>query len=504
MKLILQAIKALFRKIEASIDNVQATANSAQATADNAQSTADSKMSATNPVGSGSFSMGRKPGSHIGPNSHAEGQSTTASGNNSHAEGYNTTASIPNQHVQGTYNAIDIGGHYAHIVGNGVTNNERRNIHALDWDGNAYYKGTVYVNGTNPDASGGQEVATKSGWTPDKFIGTDENGNLIEKDAPAGGGSGDMQKSVYDPNNNAKDIFKYADDVSKIAVTNHALSNTAHSDIRDLITGLTDRLNVLADSDDTTLDQLSEIVAYIKSNKSLIDAITTEKVSVSDIVDNLTTNDANKPLSAAQGVALKALINAIVIPDKLPNPNALTFSGAITGSYDGSSPLTVNIPSGGGGSGDIIDVLIDVTIEEAVAAVTVTLDTPRAYKELYIATCVYGDESNSSANAMFLRVNNTDTMNSVNAIAWIPAIENATSATTKSYGVAFVKLLHDCSFYYCYGSKSANARTPNASYGEMNAVANRETVISTLKFQSINQWTKFGVGSTIKVYGVRS
>ena len=31
--------------------------------------------------------------------------------------------------------------------------------------------------------------------------------------------------------------------------------------------------------------------------------------------------------------------------DMLPNPNALTFTGAVTGSYDGSAPLSVNIPS---------------------------------------------------------------------------------------------------------------------------------------------------------------
>ena len=43
----------------------------------------------------------------------------------------------------------------------------------------------------------------------------------------------------------------------------------------------------------------------------MIDAITTSKVSVTDIVNNLTTNVTNKPLSAAQGVALKALIDAL-------------------------------------------------------------------------------------------------------------------------------------------------------------------------------------------------
>ena len=35
------------------------------------------------------------------------------------------------------------------------------------------------------------------------------------------------------------------------------------------------------------------------------------------------------------------------IPTALPNPNALTFTGAVTGSYDGSAPLSVKIPSGG-------------------------------------------------------------------------------------------------------------------------------------------------------------
>lgn len=95
------------------------------------------------------------------------------------------------------------------------------------------------------------------------------------------------------------------------AVSEHNTSQASHNDIRLLIEGLTSRLNALANSDDTTLDQMAEVVAYIKANRDLIEQITTGKVSVSDIVDNLTTNVGNKPLSAAQGVALKALIDAI-------------------------------------------------------------------------------------------------------------------------------------------------------------------------------------------------
>lgn len=100
-------------------------------------------------------------------------------------------------------------------------------------------------------------------------------------------------------------------------LANHNTDKTAHNDIRLLIEGLTARLNALADSDDTTLDQLSEVVEYIKANRGLIESVTTSKISVSDIIDNLTTNVTNKPLSAAQGVALKALIDAITVPTKL-------------------------------------------------------------------------------------------------------------------------------------------------------------------------------------------
>ena len=129
------------------------------------------------------------------------------------------------------------------------------------------------------------------------------------------------QKTAWD----AKATTAYVDQkISEIPtpdvsgqISTHNTNASAHNDIRELITGLTNRLNTLANSDDTTLDQLSEIVAYIKNNKSLIDGITTSKVNVADIIDNLTTNVSNKPLSAAQGVALKALIDAITVPTKV-------------------------------------------------------------------------------------------------------------------------------------------------------------------------------------------
>ena len=94
-----------------------------------------------------------------GESSHAEGRFTTASGLNSHAEGVHTVANTEDQHVQGTYNILDTEGSitkkgkYAHIVGNG-TSAKRSNAYTLDWDGNGWFAGDVYVgstSGTNKD-----------------------------------------------------------------------------------------------------------------------------------------------------------------------------------------------------------------------------------------------------------------------------------------------------------------------------------------------------------------
>lgn len=153
----------------------------------------------------------------------------------------------------------------------------------------------------------------------------------------------------------ASDVGADASGTASSAVSTHNTSTAAHGDIRELITGLTNRLNALADSDDTTLDQMSEIVAYIKANKDLIDSITTDKVNVTDIINNLTTNVTNKPLSAAQGVALKELIDTLqgVVDDKAAsadltshtsnksNPHGVTKAQVGLGNVENKSSATI-------------------------------------------------------------------------------------------------------------------------------------------------------------------
>ena len=109
--------------------------------------------------------------------------------------------------------------------------------------------------------------------------------------------------------------YGITDAEAKGTVNTHNNSDVAHSDIRGDIAELAEKVANFLDVDDTTVDQLSEVIRLINENHDsldgLIDGLALSKVNVSDIINNLTTNVANKPLSAAQGVALKALIDGI-------------------------------------------------------------------------------------------------------------------------------------------------------------------------------------------------
>ena len=91
--------------------------------------------------------------------SHAEGYYTNTSKDCSHAEGCYTNALSAYQHVQGKYNITDTSNTYAHIVGNGTSTSSRSNAHTLDWSGNAWYQGDVFVGGTSQ--SNGKKLLTE-------------------------------------------------------------------------------------------------------------------------------------------------------------------------------------------------------------------------------------------------------------------------------------------------------------------------------------------------------
>lgn len=123
--------------------------------------------------------------------SHASGRVTEARGHSSFTAGRGTFASGAQQFVFGTYNVVDtenleldteglpayqyLGGidnyvenksKFVHIVGNGTSDIDRKNAYALDWSGNAYFAGDVFV-GCGADSTGGKRIPiVHSGTTP--------------------------------------------------------------------------------------------------------------------------------------------------------------------------------------------------------------------------------------------------------------------------------------------------------------------------------------------------
>lgn len=126
-----------------------------------------------------------------------------------------------------------------------------------------------------------------------------DTSNVIERANDAADKAEQKANDLQNKMDNHEIVF--ADDLQA-----HNTSVTAHDDVRNLILNLSTRLNALADSDDTTLDQLSEIVAYIKNNKSLIDGVTTSKVSKTG--DTMTGK-----LNAHGGISLNELTTSSVL-----------------------------------------------------------------------------------------------------------------------------------------------------------------------------------------------
>ena len=97
--------------------------------------------------------------------------------------------------------------------------------------------------------------------------------------------------------------------------------------------------------------------------------------------------------------------------DKLKNPNAITFTGAVEATYDGSSPVTVEIPQGGSGGGiDVSGATVGQTIQVAAVdaegkpAEWIPVDFPSGGGWELIADIVL-EEDGDSATEMFLTKN---------------------------------------------------------------------------------------------------
>ena len=134
--------------------------------------------------------------------------------------------------------------------------------------------------------------------------------------------------------------------------------------------------------------------APVTSVNSKTGAVTLSATDVSAIPSTLTGTAGQVLTKTADGQEWKD----VDIPTALPNPNALTFTGAVEGTYDGSAPLSVEIPGGGSGNNDW-ELLADVTLTEDVATIAIT-QTPSgeafSVRELVIIGTPISDGTNKT------------------------------------------------------------------------------------------------------------
>ena len=78
--------------------------------------------------------------------------------------------------------------------------------------------------------------------------------------------------------------------------------------------------------------------------------------------------------------------------EKFANPYALSFTGAVTGSYDGSEALTVEIPGGGGAEAKHVEIISEGTLSEDVANIAADGFSKRM---IALAVAPYGSAANS-------------------------------------------------------------------------------------------------------------
>ena len=112
-------------------------------------------------------------------------------------------------------------------------------------------------------------------------------------------------------------------------ITTHGLVNS--------VNGMTGVVTLTA----ADVGAIANVNGSVKNNNIADGAVTTEKIADGSVTGDKIAGKAITANKLADGV----------IPEKLPNPQKLTFTGAVTGEYDGSQAVNIDIPAGGGGGG---------------------------------------------------------------------------------------------------------------------------------------------------------
>ena len=178
---------------------------------------------------------------------------------------------------------------------------------------------------------------------------------------------------------------------------------------------------------------------------------------------------------------------------------ALTLTGAVEASYDGSEALSVEIPSGG----NEWTLLADVTLTEAVRTVDLAIDAVNC-KEIFILQNVSCGESSIQGETVYISGEKSSIARGV--IGGLPIVKN-----TGYYAWSAIRLKIDAGrvFSECVYSDTAlptpGAVNVNLGYGKGtrydNVAVIEETAFKAIRLQCTSDTVTFSADSSFKVWG---
>jgi hypothetical protein len=202
-----------------------------------------------------------------------------------------------------------------------------------------------------------------------------------------------------------------------------------------------------------------------------------------------------------------ALPDTTEMPEKLPNPNPLTFTGAVSATYDGSTPVTVEIPESGGGGGLSLPLLYEVTTTEEVRWIDTGDNAFSANHMLIIELWSTYTTSNEKETAA-ISVSTYHTTNGASGLKpWSRPWAMANGTQSNSVNRWFRAIGHHADsgpWFVCSHTLNPNNNSVlTTTYEAKNLNADQSAPITGICIgnNAANYPSYFGIGTTLKIWG---
>ena len=181
----------------------------------------------------------------------------------------------------------------------------------------------------------------------------------------------------------------------------------------------------------------------------------------------------------------EAEFTAKLAQEKFANPNALTFTGAVTGSYDGSEPVSVEIPQGLSAEWELIS---DITTEEEVGEVVIE---NISLKKVFIQAAVIGTATNENIINGYIKIN---------GFAYFYANSLSLNADSTRFTCSFSEVIGDSKRHH---SAVLNNNTYQSTTQTTGWFGDGTPINSVVINAASPNNRVFGIGSNFKIWGVK-